>query len=769
MKHYRLLIALACVAVTTPVVAGVPPTVPALENDHPLSSKQVGDLLISELRCAACHGEHTDLGFSAPPAPSLNEVRSRVSIDFLRRYIADPGATDPGTTMPNVLDHLPESQRDSVAADLADYLQSLGTAQFKVGNVDSAEVARGKKLFHRVGCVACHNPRDKDESLVKLKGSVSLSHVEQKYGLQSLADFLFRPHDVRPGGRMPDMRLSRREATQIASYLIGKSKSASPAHQPDPVRVARGKTAFAEHGCAACHALPSQQPKSEPKPAPRWSAANSSRGCLDPKSKTTPRYRLSKEQTDAIRATIGAGPTKLDDRSKLNLTLAAFNCTACHTRAGFSGPTPERNPHFTTDEPNLGDHGRIPPTLDLAGAKFKTLWLQKVLFDAEVVRPYMHTRMPQFGEANTGHLPALFKRTDRLDPVDIPEPSREERRTLRDAGNRLLGDKGLNCVTCHNFNGLESPGFKGMDLMTTFERLEPAWFDRFMRSPGAMRPGIVMPTYWPDGKAVRTDVLDANTEQQIRALWYTFSLGRSAGTPSGMRHVGTKLVVTDKARVYRGRSRIAGYRGIAVGLPGGVNYAFNAETGALSGLWAGEFVSVNWNGQAAGNFNPAARAVSLPQDVSFYRLTDVKAAWPLRPVMTKEQPVNPDPLYPRNRGYRFLGYQLEDGVPTFRYHSDDLRIADRSTVLTAGDRRVLQRTLRFSTPKAQTVWFRALTGSFESNGSAHRLGKLTLTLPQSSLIDQTTVRPFEKAKELLVKLRLPAGESSLEIQYALEP
>ncbi len=40
----------------------------------------------------------------------------------------------------------------------------------------------------------------------------------------------------------------------------------------------------------------------------------------------------------------------------------------------------------------------------------------------------------------------------------------------------------------------------------------------------------------------------------------------------------TKLTVANQALMHRGRSRIAGYRGIAVGLPEKLNYAFNAET-----------------------------------------------------------------------------------------------------------------------------------------------------------------------------------------------
>ena len=173
--------------------------------------------------------------------------------------------------------------------------------------------------------------------------------------------------------------------------------------------------------------------------------------------------------------------------------------------------------------------------------------------------------------------------------------------------------------------------------------------------------------------------------------------------------------MTDAARTYRGRSSVAGYRGIAVGFPEKLNYAFNAETGTLSAIWRGDFVRVDRSGQGSGGFNPAGKFVALAQDVSFYALPDEQTAWPLRPVMTKEAPVNPDPLYPKNRGYQFKGYYMDDAsVPTFMYRSGDIEIEDRSAAQVADKKPRLVRTLTFDSPRNQTVWFRALTGKIEA-------------------------------------------------------
>ena len=131
-----------------------------------------------------------------------------------------------------------------------------------------------------------------------------------------------------------------------------------------------------------------------------------------------------------------------------------------------------------------------------------------MLFDAETVRPYMHTRMPQFGEANLRDLPTLLEKVDRMPQIALPEPKRDDRRIFREAGHLLVGDKGLNCVVCHNFNGKPSPSLRGLDLLISFERLQPSWFAHFMLDPQKYRPGIVMPNFWPGGEAVRKEVLE---------------------------------------------------------------------------------------------------------------------------------------------------------------------------------------------------------------------------------------------------------------------
>ena len=183
------------------------------------------------------------------------------------------------------------------------------------------------------------------------------------------------------------------------------------------------------------------------------------------------------------------------------------------------------------------------------------------MFDGDSARPYAHTRMPSFGEENLGFLPALFSQVDQLPEVKFPEIPRKKRGEMRSAGHKLVGDKGLNCVACHLFDGKSAGGLQGLDLLASYDRLKPDWFVPFMLNPAKYRPGIVMPSYWGDGQSTDKETLDGNATAQLQAIWHYLSYGQGAPTPSGIGNPGTDLEVEDRPRVYRGRSRVAGYRG----------------------------------------------------------------------------------------------------------------------------------------------------------------------------------------------------------------
>ncbi|MFM9963431.1 MAG: hypothetical protein ACKV2Q_19660 [Planctomycetaceae bacterium] len=766
---------------------------PALPGHHPLTKSQAGEVLISELRCAACHSGVQRGSLPEKTAPDLIEAGARISPEYLRRYLASPSSVHSGTTMPDVLVSQPEAERDRIAEALTHFLIAQSKSVFSTEATEPTDLQQGKALFHSVGCVACHGPKeatagapqkpkrndeeddDEDKALIAKKAvkpiAVPLGHVANKYSEKSLSEFLFQPLRVRGSGRMPDMKLTPAESLAIAGYLIGEQTQPAKALAPDASLVEKGKKHFQELNCAACHSLPGMAA------APLVSSlktADLTRGCLSKTSVRSPRFNLDDVQIKAIVASLREEPIADSDKVVAAKTLTAFHCVACHVRDDFGGVHDAHNPFFAGSELKLGDDGRIPPPLTLIGAKLQPAWMKKVLFDGESVRHYMATRMPQYGVANLQHLPAVFSRLDVLhgpemkipNPESRTESEREREKLLRAGGRELLGDKGLNCVACHNFNGKAAQINQGIDLLTSYPRLQPVWFNSYLRNPGAFRPRTIMPTAWPNGIAAHKTILDGNTDRQIEAIWYYLSLGTSAADPPGLRAVSTKLTVADQAKTYRGRSRVAGFRGIAVGLPEKLSYAFNAETGTLSAIWQGDFIGVNWSGQGSGDFNPSSEPITLAQDVSFAQLADENTSWPLMPVMTKEARTNPNPLYPKNVGYQFRGYFLgESSIPTFQYRSGTIVIEDRSVAVGSDEQRQLKRVLQFDSPTPQTVWFRALTGDISQESErVFRSGRLRLTIPAT----ETKLRSLSdepKRSELLLRLPIPQGQSSLEFVY----
>ncbi len=742
------------------------PVVPGLHGNHHLDQSQSGWVLLGELGCMSCHKGDANSVLRNKGAPDLTRVGDRLSPDYLRRFIANPTKVRPGVTMPDLLQGKTATERATIADAITHFLLEKEMGTFDQGKLDGAPDI-GRQLFHEIGCVACHNPRDEKGNELPDPGLLALGHLPQKYSQGSLSEFLFNPHRVMPAGRMPDFGLSRKEANDLAAYLMGPTAKPAKPLQVRAELVAKGRDFFTQLNCAACHSLGGVHKAKVSTPLIKL---RDGQGCLSDNSKVLPYYDLSDEQRKAIGSALSKSSEVTPSADLVQETLVRFNCIACHKRDSYGGPSTGLLPYLKTSQEGLGNEARIPPPLTLAGAKLKPNWMRKVLFDGESVRPYMHTRMPKFSEDELRFLPALLAEVDKLEQVPFPEPERKDRGKIRQIGTQLAGDKGLNCITCHNFNGKDSPGFKGLDLITSYERLQPSWFYAFMRNPAAMRPGIVMPNYWAGGKG-RPDILEGDAAGQIWAIWHYFSYGQGAHTPSGIHSPGHSLEVGQVVRTYRGRSRIAGYRGIAVGFPGGLNYAFNAETGTLSGLWKGDFISVGWGGQGSGNFNPKSRAVSLAQDLSFHALPKSDAPWPLLPVMNKENPVNPDPLYPKNVGYQFLGYSLdEDFVPTFSYRIGEITMEDKSVPVIREGKTMLNRTLSMNAVEPRTIHFRALVGKIEKvSDTSYKTPDLTLEV-NANKATPNALRPLhagENSFELLLNLALPKGKSALKLHYDL--
>ena len=219
------------------------------------------DLLLGEFGCIACH----EPGAAALPriehrsAPRLADIGRRATPHWLREYLSDPQAAHPGTVMPDALGNLTTAEREEAVEDLVHWMagKTQGDPDDDVVG-DEYLVEVGRKLYHQIGCVACHDAQDPPEGrqaertpgtvefalrqarLAREAGladrSVPHPDLARKTTVPALKRFLQEPGVDRPAGRMPGFGLNDDEAQALAVYLL-RAQLEDP-ESTEPSRVA---------------------------------------------------------------------------------------------------------------------------------------------------------------------------------------------------------------------------------------------------------------------------------------------------------------------------------------------------------------------------------------------------------------------------------------------------------------------------------------------------------------------------------------------------
>lgn len=541
---------------------------------------------------------------------------------------------------------------------------------------------------------------------------------------------------------------------------------------PEFEKVQRGKALFRELNCISCHAI---EPKGKtlrpegilgpPTDLAHLHAA-AGQGCLSPEpTASSPHFRLTPKQNRAIVAFLSkpASSPKRKPAELLRRSMLAHRCTACHERDGVGKPSPASDPHFLTTEQAMGPEGRLPPHLNGVGAKLKADWLRQVIAGGNKVRPYVLARMPAYGNEIATELARALVEADL--PAAPPPPAKLPEVTERDArkhGRSLVGSNGLSCVACHVFAGIPSQGVQGMDLAVTDKRLRPDWFRRYLVDPASLRPGTRMPSFWPEGVSTKPDVLGGDSAKQIEAIRAYLALGSKAPVPAGLAREGMHLAVGREARLYRNFIDGVGPRAIAVGYPGEVNLAWDANQLRPALLWHGSFVDPtrHWTGRGQG-FQPpdGYNLLRLPDGPPLAILPNTSTSWPAPPAN-----------HSRPADFRFRGYRLDSlRRPTFRYAFGETEVEDHFKEAAPGKNgdTALERTLTFRGPIPPNLYLRAAAGDTISlkGDSGFQLGPLVLTFldppenfvahPRSRTRDLILpIPPAAKGKEFVLRQRL---------------
>ncbi|MEN9573541.1 MAG: hypothetical protein RL514_1396 [Verrucomicrobiota bacterium] len=341
----------------------------------------------------------------------------------------------------------------------------------------------------------------------------------------------------------------------------------------------------------------------------------------------------------------------------------AFNCIECHELYGPAKRALEG--------------AEAPPSLTDAGNKLRASWLTEVLVSNKRIRPWMKLAPVHLGEP-ARPLVKLFAQQAGAElgegataPAPTPAQAAE--------GLKLLGkgDGGLACINCHDFAGHRSAGdLRGPDMTEMHARIRSDWLLRWLREPSRLQPGTAMPAFFSDMPADQAHA-------KMAALVHALAVGKALSLPEGLLAgpQDYRLVVRDEPIVFRTFIADSSTRSIAVGLPGGVNYVFDAEQCRVRYAWSGEFLDVApvWTGRGGGPAKVLGKKfLTLPTQ-------------PLRIG-------NGDAESPT----KFRGYRLVEKFPEFQYDVDGVPVRLRVRRGSAPDSLELDYELG---PTSSAVWF----------------------------------------------------------------
>jgi len=705
-----------------------------------------GSKLYHTIGCVACHGPRDGSPVDDAALHPLGTLSTKYHVSGLAAFLTNPRVARPSGRMPHFGLDLNQ------ARDLANFLLSNQHLSYNVtfirsngdfnvipdfdevipvetGNSVGFEVARGQDQFamrfegfltlEQAGTYVFFLFADDlgrltiddqviiestypNESKVKVPLEAGVHRVVVEY-VEFFGEENLRVEILGPGlprQRLDDLlTITPQAAPPVSSPPRADAEALErPVFKPNAELAQRGRRLFGELGCASCHTHnglgENESDTLARMTAPKLNALRIDRGCLSATGEAgaiPAQYDLSEGQRLDLIAALSdlqaVSNLAKNAGARIHQTLVSFNCVACHQRDDLGGPLASTWDWFKTTTPEMGDEGRLPPNLTGVGDKLRRDWLRNVLHNGAKERPYMLVKMPGFGPDALGDLDGLLEAHDLKPPLDPVAPLLDPLR-MKAAGRVIVGDKGVSCIACHVFGDRSTAGIKAIDLTRMHARLREDWVTRYLYDPQAYRPGTRMPASWPDGRSLLPDLLEGSTAQQILALQLYLADGSQAAPPSGLGGNPIELVPKDAPILYRNFLQGVGLRGIAVGFPEQAHFFYDLEAARLAVIYRGAFLdaSLHWEGRGQGNQRPLGDVtVNLPFGTPLARLAKPEDPWPTHS--------------PRDQGYRFLGYRLDDrGQPIFRYRWNNLIVEDfiRPFIPTDESEPIFLRTLTLS-------------------------------------------------------------------------
>lgn len=426
---------------------------------------------------AGCYACHKTRGFEGlrKPGPSLTKVSAKLSQDWVKNWIREPKAIKPATWMPQVwYNSNSSSPQDAVRNEVE--LNAAVSYLFKnsddykpaVASPPSGDVASGKKLVDSIGCMGCHVTDEKDRAKAGPHRTFGqpLQSVGGKTTYAWLYDWVKDPKHYSPGTYMPNLRLTDREASDIATYLFSLKGSS-------------GTSAKAAPNAAAADAV-----------------------LLD--------YLKAVMPAAEAEAKLGSMNAQAKEQELGQRVIGRYGCFSCHEIKGF-----ETTQSIGVDLSE--EASKLVSRLDFAFVDIphqKMRWFEQKLHDprsfdqGRVLQPLEKLRMPDFhvSKEENDLLRMAIMSFQRYVQPDAALPPKSARKDFLKTGRALVYRR--NCVGCHTIEGgggdflkLVADPSLGPPLLTPEgARVQPDWLYSFLRGPIQIRPwlDVRMPTFGLD-------------------------------------------------------------------------------------------------------------------------------------------------------------------------------------------------------------------------------------------------------------------------------
>jgi cytochrome c2 len=381
----------------------------------------LGTQLIERYGCFGCH-KIKGWENLRKVGPDLTKITSKTGEEWIYRWIKEPRAFRP-TRMPQQwgvrtedkrtpeLDARDDAEANAAVAYLVAKSQVVGYPDPPAGDREA-----GRKAFESIGCLACHRLGDDRQGMETIDAASFRTHGPNLDGTGSkvnagwLYAWIRNPKAYWHDTKMPNLRLSDKEAADITAYLMSLKNDAFAA-RPRPALDPKVRDATVREYLAAQYSI--------------------------------------KEADEKLAAMSDSERTLfLGER-----TIYRGGCFGCHEIAGFEKATPIGT-ELTEEGSKLVErlefafmHGKIPHTLPG--------WLHQKLMEPRIFdrdkekKPDELLRMPKFhftSEEADAIVTAILSFTKEQVPLAAQKQlSADERYAQK--GWRLVRD--LNCQGCH--------------------------------------------------------------------------------------------------------------------------------------------------------------------------------------------------------------------------------------------------------------------------------------------------------------------------------